>query len=98
MKWQTLRIGQRTRETDVALQRFTATTSKHGRAKVCRDHLSSVSQVVGKSQSKVGCTTAHIEEARSRRYAAEGDCLPAPIVVQPKAQDGVEQVIMLGDS
>jgi hypothetical protein len=57
-----------------------------------------VSQVAGKGQGKIGGATAHIEEACCRRYAAAGYCLLAPVVVQPKAQYGVEQVIMRGDS
>src|SRR5262245_54917391 len=75
-----------------------ATASEHGRAKVRCDHLSIVPQMAGKGDGKIGCPTAHIEEVRSRRYVAEGHCLLAPGVVQPKAQYSVEQVIMLGDS
>src|SRR5437867_12314429 len=96
MKRQTLRIGQRPGQTEVSLERFTAATSEHGRAKVRRYHLSSVSQVAGKGQGKIGGATAHIEEACCRRYAAAGYCLLAPVVVQPKAQYGVEQVIKIG--
>jgi hypothetical protein len=98
VKRQTLRIGQHTRQTEVPLERFTAATSEHGWAKVRCDHLSIVPQVGGKGQGKIGCATADIEETRSRRYAAQGYRLLTPVVVQSKAQDGVEQIIMLGDS
>src|SRR5262245_62300729 len=98
MKRQTLRISQRTGQTDVALQGFMTATSEHGRAKIRRDYLSSVPQVAGKGQGQVGCATAHIEEACSRRYMAIGYCLLAPIVVQPKAKYGVEHGIILVES
>src|SRR5574341_2201582 len=75
-----------------------ADTPEDGWAKVCRDHLPIVPQVAGKGQGQIGCASAHIEEACARRHTAIGYCLLAPIVMQPKAQHGVEQVIMLGNS
>src|SRR5262249_37587275 len=82
---------------EVPTQRFMAATSEHGRAKVRRDHLSLVPQVTGKGQGQIGCTAAYIEEARARRYAAAGHRSLAPVMMQPKAQDRIKQIIMLGD-
>jgi hypothetical protein len=52
---------------------------------------------MGKGEGEIGCATANIEEARVRRYVADGDCLPAPVMVQAKTQHSIEDIIMLGN-
>jgi hypothetical protein len=82
---------------DPSLHGFLVTTAEHGRAKVHGDDLPMVSQVTGKGKGEVGGTTADIEETRAGRYATDGDRLLAPVMVQAKAQHGVEDIIMLGN-
>ena len=59
--------------------------------------LAIVSQVTGKGQGEIGCTTTDIEETRAGRYPADGDYLLAPVVMQAKTQHRVEDIIMLGN-
>jgi hypothetical protein len=79
------------------LQGFLVATAQHCRTKVCGNDLPIVSEVTGKGEGEVGCATADIEETRARRYAADGDSLLAPVVVQAKTQHSIEDIIMLGN-
>src|SRR5262245_63797806 len=80
---------------DPLLYSFLVTTGQHRLTKIHGDDLSTVSQVTGKGEGEIGCTAADIEETGARRYTTDGDRLLAPVVVQAKAQHGVEHVIML---
>src|ERR1043166_5055510 len=92
-KWQVLCIGQRGRELDPLLQGFLVATAQHRRTKVRGHDLAIVSEVTGKGEGEIGCATADIEETRARRYAADGDGLLAPVVVQAKTQHSIEDII-----
>src|SRR5262249_8034624 len=80
---------------DPLLHSFLVTTGQHRLTKIYGDDLSIVSQVTGKGEGEISCTAADIEETRARRYPTDGDCLLAPVVVQAKAQHGIEHIIML---
>src|SRR4030095_6477710 len=96
-KWEALCIGQSGRKMDPLLQGLLVATAKHRRTKVYGNDLSIVSKVTGKGESEIGCASADIEETRARRYAADGDCLLAPVVVQAKTQHRIKDIIMLGN-
>jgi hypothetical protein len=76
---------------------FLGATVEHRGTKVRSNDLCIVAQVTRKSEGKVGCATTDIEETRARQYPADNHGLLAPVVVQAKAQHGIEDIIMPGN-